>query len=176
MKLSNYKKRYKDKTLPELVDLQKSLMNGRNIPADSLTAVLQLMEEANPVEAPESEDPKTASSTHPDYALAKQYINKAMSCTKRGIDFQLSLNEYKAIKNKKSCFYTGIKFDDTHLNKLTIDRIDNKLGYTKDNSVACCQQVNALKNTLFECENRPTTINAKQLRRLADKLVKCGIK
>ena len=172
MKTADYRKRYKDKTLQELTELQKALISDASVPEDCLTAVLQLITEAQPVTVEEAK----RIDVHSDYALAKQYMNKISSCMKRGIDFKLSINEYNAIKNKKVCYYTGIKFDDTHINQLTIDRIDSSKGYTKENSVACCNQVNALKNSLFECDSRLTTITVKQLGRLIDKLVSCGIK
>lgn len=176
----DYKYRYKDKSLSDLLSIQSAHKGDKDVPDECVLAVKELIVECkhrfeNPLSVPQfhgcDSDLDKSIKTHPDHELAKQYLNKVRSCQKRGIDFQLSLNEYRSIKNKNSCFYTGIKFDDTYENKLTIDRIDSKLGYTKDNSVACCNQVNALKNSLFESETRTTTITAKQLKRLADQLI-----
>lgn len=52
---------------------------------------------------------------------------------------------------KYKCKYSGIKFENNFHNKLTyptIDRIDSKKGYTKDNVCVCTLMINIMKNTL----------------------------
>ena len=170
MNIQTYRHRYRNKNLAELRTIHATQSGDQDTPSDCLYAVEELINER----MADLEPDPTDIDIHPDYLVAKQYINKATSCRKRGIDFQLSWNEYKAIKNKNSCFYTGIKFDESDLNRLTIDRIDSSIGYTRDNSVACANQINALKESLFECEGRKTTITAKQLKRMAERLIERG--
>lgn len=78
-----------------------------------------------------------------DIALARKYVNKANSCIDRGIPFELSFNEYKRLMTLKRCFYTRLPL--THKLR-TLDRVDNALGYTKENTVACHCDFNAIKS------------------------------
>lgn len=60
---------------------------------------------------------------------------------RRNIPFLISLDEFISYPNK--CFYCK-----EILNKISLDRIDNSLGYEKDNIVSCCKKCNFLKGSL----------------------------
>ena len=86
-------------------------------------------------------------------ALISRYEYKAK---KRGYDYELTEEQFKKI-TQQNCFYCGVKAEQiTKASKGTngeyiyngIDRINNKLGYTKDNTVPCCKTCNAAKGTL----------------------------
>lgn len=87
-----------------------------------------------------------------DIALAEYYILKVKSSKKRGIPFELTLSEFKQLLKKKRCHYTRevLIHQPNQRNTYTLDRIDNKLGYTKANTVPCARWVNQMKNELFE--------------------------
>ena len=59
--------------------------------------------------------------------------------TRKGKEFLLSLEDFSQIKTK-SCIYCG---EDKE--RRGIDRIDNSLGYTRENSAPCCQICNYMK-------------------------------
>ena len=63
----------------------------------------------------------------------------------REYDFQLSLKEYAEIISKP-CFYCG------ELQKIGSDRVDNSIGYTKENSVPCCSMCNYMKKNYSKTE------------------------
>lgn len=59
---------------------------------------------------------------------------------KKGLEFTLSLEEFSKIVINP-CIYCG----ENELRR-GIDRVDNLIGYTKENSVACCKICNYMKN------------------------------
>lgn len=64
-----------------------------------------------------------------------------ISAKQRGNDFSLSLVEYKEIRKNDVCFYCDKTYD-----ILTIDRVDNNLGYIKENCVVACRRCNYIKS------------------------------
>ena len=56
--------------------------------------------------------------------------------------FSLSFEDFDAITSR-SCFYCG-----ENEKRIGIDRIDNSIGYTKENSVSCCKICNYMKRTM----------------------------
>lgn len=87
------------------------------------------------------------------------YINCLISIYKgnaknRNIDFALEYDDFEKLVTGE-CFYCG----DKETNKLIkknyppyyyngIDRIDNSMGYTKDNCVSCCEFCNKAKRNI----------------------------
>ena len=61
---------------------------------------------------------------------------------RRGYEFSLSFEDFDAITSR-SCFYCG-----ENEKRIGIDRIDNSIGYTKENSVSCCKICNYMKRTM----------------------------
>ena len=74
------------------------------------------------------------------------YRTTKYSAKKRNYEFNLSLNEFKDIVSK-SCIYCN-----ENKKRIGIDRIDNFIGYTKENSVSCCKNCNMMKKDLSKKE------------------------
>lgn len=92
-----------------------------------------------------------------EVALARAYISKAQQAADRGIPFELTVAQFKQLKSRKTCWYTGVVMTKAGQGALrptdrTLDRIDASIGYTKDNTVACCHSVNKLKSVLEETD------------------------
>ena len=83
-----------------------------------------------------------------DLVIAKKYINKAKNAAKAGHEFALSFGEYKKLAVRKTCAYSKIPFSPhpERWDSRTMDRIDNKVGYTAKNTVACCYGINQIKS------------------------------
>lgn len=62
------------------------------------------------------------------------------SASRRGIEFALTIEDFISMW-KIPCFYCGIEIDE-----IGIDRIDNTMGYTRDNIHPCCRMCNIAKN------------------------------
>jgi hypothetical protein len=65
----------------------------------------------------------------------KQYVSSA---NRRKLEISLTLDEFVGIINQK-CIYCGDE------KARGIDRVDNKVGYTIENSVPCCEMCNKMK-------------------------------
>lgn len=70
-----------------------------------------------------------------DNSKFRQYISSAK---KRKYEFDLTLELFTKLFHS-SCTYCGQE------DCRGIDRVDNKIGYTKENSVACCEVCNKMK-------------------------------
>lgn len=83
--------------------------------------------------------------------------NSAKSrCKKEGIPFSITtediVKQYR--KQNGECYYSGQPMSPIAKSPtlMSIDRIDSTLGYTKDNIVLCCWQVNDMKNNYSQPE------------------------
>jgi hypothetical protein len=70
------------------------------------------------------------------------YLCYKRKCDSKNELFDFSELEFKIFTNKP-CYYCNRKFT-----RVGIDRVDNTIGYTKDNCVPCCKQCNISKNNL----------------------------
>jgi hypothetical protein len=78
---------------------------------------------------------------------------------KRGIEFNLTLDEFRTITSK-NCFYCGVKPKQEHLVVRKnyrapyisngIDRVDSSKGYILENVVPCCTFCNTIKSKLSQ--------------------------
>ena len=87
-----------------------------------------------------------------DYFVSNQLVTRAKNANTRGISFKLTHAQLKALLKRKTCFYCKQKLvimagSPKPSNHFTIDRINPKEGYTKENGVACCDACNALKSS-----------------------------
>jgi 5-methylcytosine-specific restriction endonuclease McrA len=93
-------------------------------------------------------------SLHGIYSVLR---NKAK---KRNIDFNILEEDFKDWynKQKQKCIYCGrslttiqkdTKESDNHKHRLTIDRKDNKKGYTIENITLACYRCNVIKGNYF---------------------------
>lgn len=129
------------------VIIELSQQNG------SIRSVDKLRELVGKVDAAIAKTEKVNSneSVHKDVDIAERYVMKKKNALSRNKDFLLSFGEYKQLISRKVCFYTKLPMSGK--NYLTLDRIDNSIGYTKENTVPCCNEFNQLKEHLFESEN-----------------------
>jgi hypothetical protein len=104
--------------------------------------------------------------------IAKLYHSKKNSSKKRGIDFDLTLDEFKKLREITTCFYTGeeLIFSQTpQPNSWSLDRVDNILGYTYSNVVVCSHRANLEKSTSFD-EARKRILDPVLYQQIAEKL------
>lgn len=85
--------------------------------------------------------------------VANKYRGKVDNAKSRGIDFSLSLNDFRNLLMKKRCAYTGIPLtlhkQGSPVNAdLTIERIDSERGYVKGNVISVCSAANSVKGVL----------------------------
>lgn len=111
-----------------------------------------------------------------DLIIAEKYVHLFRSATKRNKDFNLSYADVRKLMDRKTCFYTGVKFneDEEHPYYRTIDRIDPNKGYVKDNVVACSMLANQIKNRLFEEPTSNLSTNVNFMLKMIEKLQKVG--
>lgn len=100
---------------------------------------------------PISEQEIVISSPQPFESLvALKYLQKQINAQERGLEFTLTLQDMRALLKKKTCYYSGVTLTLTGETALSLDRIDDSIGYTKLNTVACASVVNKVKNELLE--------------------------
>lgn len=87
-------------------------------------------------------------------ANAKTVYNRVKgNAIKRSIPFDITINEFMDIASK-NCFYCNQEPIQNHNYRSRskpyngLDRLDNNLGYTKNNSVSCCSICNYAKHDL----------------------------
>lgn len=92
-------------------------------------------------------------STVTDEKVAKKHVDLKNSAESRRIPFSLSLKRTRQLLQQRTCFYTGIVFDeDDPQKKRSIDRVLSDSGYTDTNTVACIVRINSLKANLTVTE------------------------
>ena len=74
-----------------------------------------------------------------------RYSSYMESAKRKGREFSLTKDDFCSFK--KECFYCGSK-----MLQVRLDRIDNDIGYTKDNVRSCCKKCNYFKFTLTKEE------------------------
>ena len=95
--------------------------------------------------------------SHP--AFLKHIISYKSNAKSRGLDFDLSNDEFQAISSG-DCFYCGMEPEYRTPPKewqpggywSGVDRVDNSLGYSVENCVPCCRQCNWAKRDLTQEE------------------------
>jgi len=92
---------------------------------------------------------------HPDYRkfFERSYKNLAARCRRSGRDNELSPDIIRQLFESVSgkCFYTGtgMTIEKNNWNTVSVDRYDNDLGYTIENTRLCCTIVNRMKSDLL---------------------------
>lgn len=76
--------------------------------------------------------------------LAKCYKNKANNAESRGLDFDISILTFANIKAQKVCAYSGLPFG-TGDDALSVERIDNNVGYIDGNVIPVRHVLNTLR-------------------------------
>lgn len=92
--------------------------------------------------------------------IARKYLQMQAGAVERNIKFTLTLEDLASVLRVKRCFYTGeelIHFERSHTenapstlpgNYLTIDRVNNDIGYEPGNVVACAKAINEAKDRM----------------------------
>lgn len=83
-----------------------------------------------------------------DFSLCKSYCNKVQSSKDRDIGFELSLNNWINLSERKVSEYTGRPFDSSNDNRLSIERKFALDGYTVNNTIVCTAKENTIKSSL----------------------------
>lgn len=89
----------------------------------------------------------------PNVAAHNLFLRYRRDAVKRGLDFSLSEDDFMAIATG-TCIYCGSCCESIHKNHghyvvyTGVDRLDNRIGYTNENSVSCCKLCNYFKSTL----------------------------
>ncbi len=102
-------------------------------------------------------NPKKFLKVHRSFRFRYNNIKKAASL--RNLPFTLLFDEYVKIVKGKPCYYCGVKIGCTSGGSL--DRVNNKRGYTFRNVVVCCTICNRIKYTFSK------TIFFKHIRKIA---------
>jgi hypothetical protein len=79
----------------------------------------------------------------PDAPLKKLFRQYKQGARVRDIEFSLTLDQFKTLV-ESPCYYTGRPPSPYN----GIDRLDNTKGYTVENCVPCCSDVNYAKRTM----------------------------
>jgi len=107
-----------------------------------------------------------------DLMVANKLHQLKHSATIRGKEFNLTFAEVKRLVKRKTCHYTGLKFDPSINDyQLTVDRVDSTKGYVSGNVVACLNVVNSMKEHLLEREGSFFKDNPKLLMKMLSKLL-----
>lgn len=76
------------------------------------------------------------------YTPKVKYSEYKKAAERKNRVFDFSFEEFVSIFWMKDCFYCG-----DPVSSVGIDRLDNDIGYTKENSVSCCSMCNWMKRT-----------------------------
>lgn len=91
------------------------------------------------------------SSSDFDLYCAMKLQRKAENARQRGVEFKMTFTMMRNILRAKKCYYTGLPLTRARDGKpirgsdLTIDRVDNTIGYVPGNVVASSHAANSLK-------------------------------
>lgn len=77
-----------------------------------------------------------------DHASRSSVFEYMARAAKKGLEFALTVDEFEQIASG-ACHYCLASPSSTHVNG--VDRMDNELGYTRCNAVACCKECNHMK-------------------------------
>ena len=119
-------------------------------------------------------DPEKMDKTQELELIVGKRFNILKNANKRGLDFNLTDSNVRALLRKKTCHYTGVVFesDEDPLNVRTFERIDDTLGYVQGNVVAVTLRANRIKNLLLESYDSELKITTEQFIKMADRLRK----
>lgn len=106
--------------------------------------------------------------------ICVKYLSKQINCAKRGIEFNLTFSEFKALYKRKHCYYSGVILEIEGPNKITLDRKDPSLGYISGNVVSCSKFSNAFKNKMVESKEffSGSGLNEKEKVKLLEAMIK----
>lgn len=169
MTVQKYKKTYQKEPTLKLVSMKRSFEGQSGIDnktQDRMNAIEEILAEREITKSKNKEQNYEA-------LIARKFLNKLDNARKRELEFTLTLADVKRLMTRKTCYYTGryMRDDvlDEHPDKRTFERLDNKKGYTKENTVACCNLVNQLKAVFLEGHSK-LRMTRREIKKFADKL------
>lgn len=83
--------------------------------------------------------------------LQQKYKTKKHNAKRLGHEFSLSFEQFKTLFQEDYCYYTkekmtlGLKNNEQKPTDITIDRVNNHIGYVQGNVVACTSAFNKFK-------------------------------
>lgn len=96
------------------------------------------------------------------HAVNHLYAGYKSDAKSRNYEFEITVEEFKSMI-KSECFYCGVKNSNSYMDTKPrkagnqepylyngVDRVDNEIGYTKENCVAACRSCNISKHTLTQ--------------------------
>ena len=90
-----------------------------------------------------------------DFFVAKKYLSLRQRSDDFSGEFDLTLSDIKKMYLRKKCQITGETIGIKNgRNTLSFERIDNSIGYTRENTIIVARWVNDLKNRIFEQEGK----------------------
>jgi hypothetical protein len=107
-------------------------------------------------------------------SITAQYKAKRENAEQRGIEFKLSLEEYKVYqwfkKNGGTCDYTGVPFTSTGENIMSIERINKNGAYSFDNCCLVTVKANGLKDTVVDegCKTKITLADLEVMNKIKE--------
>lgn len=101
-----------------------------------------------------------------DTYVAAKYLSKKHNAISRGIDFCLTLSDMARLLKVKKCYYSGITLTLEGDHKLTLDRKNDSIGYSKENTFACSYTVNQIKNKLLESRKDTKGMQDKDIKKM----------
>lgn len=139
---------------------------------DSATSAVTSM----PSDAYRCEASDIVDGTEPEQVrLARKYHRQWSKARQRGITFELSLEDMRRLLDETHCWFTGMVLDDSagqeQPQARTLDRVDASKGYTPENTVACSNAANNLKNQVFEGAATVMAMTPVQMLRMAQKMM-----
>lgn len=175
---------YEEKDTSRLLEIRSSLQGNIDCPSGKTSERIRAINgvlSARGHWVPDDQDITEEEQQHffedgSDEHVARKYVQTAENARRKGLEFTLTLVDMRRLVRRKTCFYTGISFEkfdpkgvsrQADMRRLSLDRIDNSKGYTRENTVACCKVVNYLKNELVESKSSPKYLGLKALVQMA---------
>lgn len=86
-----------------------------------------------------------------DLKIAHKLVGLSHRCKDKDIEFDLTFSFLKNKYSRKTCEYTGLRFDNNN-NKRSLERINSNKGYTEDNVLIVIERINQAKSDFTEKE------------------------
>jgi hypothetical protein len=94
-----------------------------------------------------------------DKTPAARYNHGKRKANERGLEFTITLEEY-SVKITQPCYYCKNQLYKKSVRGVGLDRLDNSIGYTNDNTVSCCYVCNTIKNNFLTAEETQVAVKA----------------
>ena len=119
---------------------------------------------------------KVSDKTQFEIAAAAKFVRTSNSARARRLEFSISLSEFVRVLSRKTCQYTGVKFnpDDPKLIQ-TLERIDSSKGYVSGNVIVVTHVANQIKNELVERMDGDFYIGSKAMHNFFKAMIKYGV-